>query len=190
MKHFIFFILLFAGSFEIKAQNIPSLVLDENNKYIFYEVVNQVGYTKEQFQSNALNFLKKEKFDIQSKSDTSLVASGKFIIRNSALKVKHPDGEASFDFIIEFKDNKYRYWLTNFNYSAYKFSRYGDYRSDNSLSKPLETMSSKSDEIAWKGIISSIESSCKTFAERLKLKMLNSAVSVSEKRKQVIKKDW
>lgn len=189
MKHFLIFILLFLGSAVVKAQNKTSLILDENGKYIYYEMVNQVGYTKEQFQTNALIFLKKEKLAIQSKSDTSFIASGKFIVRNSALKVKHPDGETSFDLTIEFKDNKYRYWLTNFNYSTYKFSRYGYYRPDNSLSKPLETMPSKIDESTWKGVISSIETSCKAFAERLKLKMKDSA-DVSEKRKQVIKKDW
>lgn len=189
MKYFVFFILLFAGSLEVKAQNIPSLVLDENGKYIYYEVVNQAGYTKEQLQSNASSFLKKEKLVTQSRTDTSLIASGKFVIRNSLLKVKHPVGETSFDLTIEFKDHKYRFWLTNFDYSAYKFSRYGDYRPDNSLSKPLETKPSKLDKMAWKGIISSTEASCKAFAERLKLSMLNSR-TVKEKKKQVIKKDW
>lgn len=181
--------MIFVGSSVLKAQNLPSLILDENGKYIYYEVVNQVGYTKEQFQTNALVFLKKEKLAIELRSDTSFIASGKFIVRNSVLKVKHPDGETSFDLTVEFKDNKYRYWFTNFMYSTYKFSRYGDYRPDNSLSKPLEAIPSKINESTWKGVIFSVETSCKAFAERLKSKMMESS-DVSEKRKQVIKNDW
>jgi hypothetical protein len=128
MKKIVFALLLLLSVKSAMAQK-DSLSFDEHNKYIYYHVVEQPGLTADTFQNRMQYLLKavypKNKIK-QGGTPGSISGSGKFLLLTGITAAKHVDGEIDYTFHIEYKDQKYRYWLTDFIFTPYKVDRYGN----------------------------------------------------------------
>ena len=59
------------------------------------------------------------------------------------------DGAVEYDITLEFKDNKYRYTITNFRYNQYEKNRYGKYEPISGKYMPLETEVTSLNKKTW-----------------------------------------
>jgi len=171
-----------------------SLSFDEHNKYIYYKVVDEPGLGLDTLQTRALYFLKtaypKIKVD-KTSTAANIIGSGVFLIYNGTAVVKTQDGQISYSCYIECKDQKYRFWLTDFVYTPYKTDRYG-----NSVPVPggdivLEN-SSKFDKKQLDNCLNQVGTFSKQFGDKLKQYMVrvSAAPPKQEKKKVVNTKDW
>jgi hypothetical protein len=105
------------------------VTLDERNKYIFYQVVDKPGMTADTLFNRCLAGYKAKYLKAFSKNVTvqngSILIKSTFIVYSNAGLTKHEDGDMSYTLNIEFKEGKYRYWLTDFVYYPYQRNRYG-----------------------------------------------------------------
>jgi len=170
------------------------LPFDENNKYIYYQVVEQPGLTADTMYSRGLNFLRTAYPKLKVKPDKTkenISGTGKFVV-TSVMLLKHEDGEVSFTYTIESKDQKYRYWLTNFTFVPYKTDRYGKSVPADGIEIPLETGAKKLDKKQVDNYLNQAGAYSKQFGDKLKLYMARiQATPVKETKKKVIStKNW
>jgi len=172
-----------------------SLSFDEHNKYIYYKVVEQPGLTADTFQTRALYFLKinypKNKIN-QAVEPSTITGSGKFLILTGLSVAKHVAGEVSYTFTIGYKDQKYRYWLTNFVYTPYKTDRYGNSVPEQGVEIPLENGLSKLEKVELNNCLEQSGAYGIQFGNKIKEYMVRvSATKPAENKKKVIStKDW
>src|SRR5579863_9279849 len=102
------------------------LALDENNKYIYYQVVEQPNASRDSLGKKASGFTrgvyKKDKTHLAG--DSVITVKDKILTYSTLAFVKHESGEVKFSLTIECKDNKYRYWFTDFVFTPYHKDRY------------------------------------------------------------------
>jgi hypothetical protein len=172
-----------------------ALAFDENNKYISYQIVQMPGTKADSLGEKALGFIKenypKTKF-IQS-GDTSITIKGKFITYSALAFAKHEGGAVSYTLTIECKDNKYRYWLTDFVYTPYERDRYGVFVPVNGHDVELEKALSKLDKKEFDSCLEQTGAFCNQTGDRLKAYMLQQhKVSKSEKVtvKKIVTDKW
>ncbi len=172
-----------------------SLSFDEHNKYIYYKVVEQAGLTADTFQNRALYFLKinypKNKID-QAAAPSTITGSGKFLVLTGLAVAKHVAGEISYTFTIGYKDQKYRYWLTDFVYTPYKTDRYGNSVPEQGVEIPLESSLSKLEKVELNNCLEESGAYSIQFGNKIKEYMVRvSATKPAETKKKVIStKDW
>jgi hypothetical protein len=172
-----------------------SLSFDEHNKYIYYKVVEQPGLTIDTFQNRALYFLKinypKNKIDKATEPDT-ITGTGKFLVLTGLSVAKHVEGEISYTFTIGYKDQKYRYWLTDFVYTPYKTDRYGNSVPEQGTEIPLESGLSKMEKADLNSCLEQSGAYGIQFGKKIKEYMVRvSATKPAEAKKKVIStKDW
>jgi len=169
------------------------LSFNEQNKYIYYQVVEQPGLITDTLQDRALYFLKtaypKNKIE-KAQTSGNYTGTGKFLILSGAL-VKHVDGEINYTFYIECKDQKYRYWLTDFVFTPYKVDRYGNSIPQAGIDVPLENSASKMDKTELDKCLDQAGTFSKQFGDQLKVFMIKaSALPKTEKKKVINTKDW
>ncbi|TCC86932.1 hypothetical protein EZ428_22260 [Pedobacter frigiditerrae] len=178
-----------------KAQKPAESILpvDEHGKFIYYEVVN-TKIPKDSLKIRAVGYLKKQNKELKYKSaqgDTAFVASGKIIINKTLLVVGHPSGEVLFDFQVEIRDGKYRFWLTDFNFIPYQRDRYGNFVASTSIGTPLENEPGKLNNSQWKEYQVQTTQYAKELAAKFKVYMASKApVIAPSKEKTVVKKEW
>jgi len=171
------------------------LSFDEHNKYIYYQVVEQPGLITDTFQNRALYFLKinypKNKID-KSESPAVITGTGKLLMLSGLSVAKHIDGEINYTFNIEYKDQKYRYWLTNFIFTPYKIDRYGNSVPEPGVDIPLEDGASKLEKAQAGSYLDQTGKYSKTFGEKLKeyMLMISAAPVKVDKKKVISTKDW
>jgi len=184
--------LLFA---KVASAQKDSLSFDEHNKYIYYKVVEQPGLTADTFQNRALYFLKvnypKNKTD-QSGAPTTITGTGKFLVLTGLSVAKHVAGEISYTFTIGYKEQKYRYWLTDFVYTPYKTDRYGNSVPEQGVEIPLESGLSKLEKAELNNCLEQSGAYGIQFGKKIKEYMVRvSATKPAEAKKKVIStKDW
>ena len=83
--------------------------------------------------------------------------------------VKHEDGELTYTLHIEFKDAKYRFWLTEFAYTPYQRNRYGVYAKVPGGETPLEDLKKKDNGKAIDNYLDQIAKYGKQTGEEIKL---------------------
>jgi len=171
------------------------LSFNEQNKYMYYQVVDMPGLSVDTLQARALNFLKiaypKAKIT-QDKANNSIGGSGKFLVVSGITLVKHQDGEMTFTFAIECKDQKYRYWLTDFTFTPFKTDRYGNAVPVLGIEIPLETGTTKLDKKQLDNYLSQSGFFSKQFGDKLKQYMINApTLPAKDPAKKVIStKNW
>jgi hypothetical protein len=170
------------------------LSFDEQNRYIYYQVVNQPGLSVDTLQARALYFLKaaypKDKIK-QGETPADITGTGKFLVLSGITLVKHEDGEILYSYTIECKDQKYRFWLTGFEFTPYKTDRYGNSVPEPGIEIKLEDGLSKLDKKQLDDYLNQTGAFSKEFGDKLKKYMLNiSAAPPKEVKKKVITKDW
>jgi len=171
------------------------LSFDEHNKYIYYQVVDQPGLSIDTLQDRALYFAKTAyPKNTVKKGETSgnYTGTGKFLIVSGLAVAKHIDGEINYTYYIECKDQKYRYWLTDFVFTPYKVDRYGNSVPEQGVDIPLESGLSKLDKKQSDSYLNQAGAFSKQFGDKLKAYMIKaSALPPKEIKKKVIStKDW
>lgn len=193
MKFFLSFII----SLQIlsaNAQTETALPVDENGKFIQYEVVNSTS-KPDLLQSRANDFIKKKSKTLKlkkSQGDTVLMATGKFVINKTLLVMSRPSGEVLYNFQVEIKAGKYRYWLTDFKFIPYMRDRYGNFVPSTTVGVPLENNPGKLNAGEWKEYKTQTFKFAKEFAIEFKNEMANATPTVTIKpvEKKVVKKEW
>lgn len=184
--------LLLSSSF-CMAQN-EELLIDEHGKFIYYESVKAKGATKDQLKERLNSFLKKPYKDLKLKTikgDTVFIAAGKLIINKTVLVMSHPSGEILYHFQAEIKDEKFRFWLTDFSFVPYQRDRYGNFVSVTNKGVPMENDPGKLNEAQWKEYQVQTANYASQFAKHFKEYMANKIPqALASKEKSVVKKDW
>jgi len=167
MKHTLILLLLSLYTEISVAQK--ELSFDEHNKYIYYQVVDMPGLTKDTLLSRGLSFVKSAypKTNV-SATATQLTGRGKFLVYGGASILKHENGEITFLLTIECKDQKYRYWITDFVFTPYQRDRYGNFVPEQGINIPLETASSKLDKKEAGYYVQEAGAFCKELGVKLK----------------------
>jgi len=177
----------------VNAQTEQSLPVDEQGKFIYYEVVNSTA-AKDLLKQRAINYAKKQNKDLKFKAiqgDTALLATGKLVINKTLLVMSHPSGEVLYKFQTEIKEGKYRFWLTDFSFIPYQRDRYGNFVPSTSIGIPLEKDPGKLNAGEWKVYKAQTVKYAKDFAVKFKNFMASKTpVTVLPVEKKVVKKEW
>ncbi|QPH39265.1 DUF4468 domain-containing protein [Pedobacter endophyticus] len=191
---YILLIILSAFSMQLFAQQ-KQFAKGDNGKFIYYKVVDSQAVNKATLQKRALHFVNdfyKKQMKLVGQTDSSVFASGKLIIDKTVLVIGHPSGEVKYNFMLQTRDGKYRYWLTDFEFIPYKRDRYGNFTASTTVSTPLETAKGKLNAGEWKAIQASAYDKAVTFGESFeKYLATDITVKLQPKSPEVIStKEW
>jgi hypothetical protein len=192
MKFLLSFLISFS-LFSANAQTETTLPVDESGKFIQYEVVNSTS-KPELLQARANDFIKKKSKTLKlkkSQSDTIMMANGKFVINKTLLVMSRPSGEVIYDFQVEIKEGKYRFWLTDFKFIPYMRDRYGNFVASTTVGVPLENNPGKLNASEWAAYKTQTFKFAKEFAVEFKNEMANTTPTTTKPvEKKVVKKEW
>ncbi|TWI96664.1 uncharacterized protein with TBP-like fold DUF4468 [Mucilaginibacter frigoritolerans] len=164
------------------------LSFDEHNKYIYYQVVDIPGVTADTLHVRGVSFLKTNYAKMKVKlNGQNLTGEGKFLVYGGISVLKHEKGEIDYTLNVEFKDQKYRYWLTDFTFTPYERDRYNNYVPKQGIVIPLENAESKLDKKDLTGYLDETGAFCKQFGDNLKQFILRIPVSAPKKEENVKK---
>ncbi len=172
------------------------LSFDEHNKYIYYQVADAPGLSADTLHARALNFLKTwyPKLKLKPAADAKDVAGdGKFLTYTGASVLRKESGEVVYALNMEFKDQKYRFWLTAFVFTPYERDRYGNFVPQPGIDIPLENALSKFEKKDANEYLDQTGAFCKQFSERLKQFLLNVTANAPKKpetTKKVVTDNW
>lgn len=187
MKKILIIVVLLIATSAVNAQQ-NKLVLDEHNKYIYYEVVDAPGASADSLNKNGKGFIEhnypKDKPVYQGNDHVSI--RDKFLTY-SAL-VKHENGEIAYTLNVEYKDDKYRYWLTDFLFTPYERNRYGMYVPVNGVNTPLEITGTKITKKELDDYLAQANAFCKQLGEKLKKYMVEAHTTPRKTDQQAPKK--
>jgi hypothetical protein len=194
MKSTLLFFLLFGLAVSANAQAEQVLPVDDHGKFIYYEVVNANATSKEILHARALAFFKKKngptKF-LSLKGDSAVLGTGKFVINKTVLVMSHPSGEVLFNCQVETKNDRYRFWLTDFSFIPYQRDRYGNFVASTTIGVPLENNPGKLNAGQWKEYQVQTATFAKNFAIQFKSSMANETKVVNPVvEKKVVTKTW
>jgi hypothetical protein len=166
------------------------LAIDEHNKYIYYQVVDQPGASADSLDKKALGFIKESvpKGSLKIDGDTSITLKDKLVAYSVLAFAKHESGEIKFTLTIECKNAKYRYWLTDFTFTPYEKNRYGVFVPANGIEIPLEKSSSHVDKKEQEGYLDQTGAFCKQLGDQLKAYMLINQPVTKKPAQQPVKK--
>ena len=174
-----------------------SLAFDENNKYIYYQVVEQPGIVADSLFNRAEYFFSKAytqpalNLNSVDKSEKTLNGSGGFLVSKKTLVTSHEDGLVAFKMHIGVKDGKYRYWLTDFVFNPYQRNRYNNYESIPGIYIPLEKSEGKIDKKDLAAYLDGVLLSSRKIGAKLKEFMLKKPPVKKEPAvKKISTKDW
>ncbi|WP_316805078.1 DUF4468 domain-containing protein [Pedobacter nototheniae] len=192
MKYLLFSILT-CTFFCVSAQQ-KQFALDDRGKYIYYEVVDAKNLLKDSLMERAALFFDKlnaKNIKLESKTDTSIFASGKMVIDKTLLVASHPSGEVNYKFTVEVRNGKYRFWLTDFEFIPYQRDRYGNYVPATPIATPLEKTPGKLNAAAWKDIVNSTYTKTIKLGEEFKKVLETSLKEKTKKKAETIStKNW
>ncbi|WP_316822483.1 DUF4468 domain-containing protein [Pedobacter gandavensis] len=154
--------------------------IDERGKYVYYEVVTQKGKTEEELKKNAQAYFKNLKSAkmLLSEKDSVLSGKGKLILNKTAFVLTRPSGEVRYQLYLDFKDGKYRFWLTDFSFIPYQRDRYGNFVPSTPIGSPLELKPGKLNAAEWEFYLKATAREALLFGEELKKGMLLDAAII------------
>jgi|GEM_PF-5654860 len=137
--------------------------LDEAGNILYYEVVETEGFNSVQLVNNIEShlrsfhgftekqykkqLLKKNGIVSFDSASNAYKSNGKYVVYPGRI-IKHATGEVKFEFVVEIKENRYRYYFHNFIYQPYVLNRYGKYVPASGKAIPLNTFSLSKDVLA------------------------------------------
>ncbi len=171
------------------------LSFDEHNKYIYYQVVDMPAMSVDTLHARGLNFLKASyaKMKVKPAGVNNLNGQGKFLVYGGLSVLKHEKGEIDYVLNVEFKDQKYRFWFTDFTFTPYERDRYNNYVPKLGTVIPLESAQDKLDKKDATGYLDEAGAFCKQFADGLKQYILHVPVAAPKKEentKKVVTDKW
>jgi hypothetical protein len=185
-------VIIFILLAKISSAQQQLLSFDEHNKYIFYQVNDIPGFPADSLHARGLSFLKtlvpKIKLKTGSK-ENNISGEGKFITYNSTSLLKHESGEVNYVVNMEFKDQKYRFWLTDFTFTPYERDRYNNYVPKPGIDMPLEAAATKLDKKESETYLDETGLFCKQFGEKFKLYLQNTPKK-EEPTKKAVPDKW
>jgi hypothetical protein len=192
MKRVVLLIVGLAISVIASAQK-SLLAVDENNKYLYYQVVDMQGFKADSLQKNMVLFIK----EFYPKEKSLQIANSGSSVKDKFLTytalVKHESGEMAYALNIECKDGKYRYWLNNFVFTPYEKNRYGMFVPVNGVAIPLEKASDKLAKKDVEGYFEQTGAFCKQLGDKLKKYMTEGKTQKPKEEKavkKVVKDNW
>ena len=171
MKRNILIAILLLGTTIAYAQK-TALTLNENNRYIYYEVVNVPAFSADSLTRNAVNFIKAAYSKNESKQITDTLISVKDKFLNYSSVIKHENGEMDYVLNIQCKGGRYRYWITDFVFIPYQRNRYGVFVPTPGIYIPLEKAKEKLDKKDVESYLSQTGTACKLLSDKLKQYMI------------------
>jgi len=168
------------------------LSIDENNKYIYYQVVDRPGVSADSLHKNAALFMN----DFYPKEKSLQLSSAGVSVKDKFLTytslVKHENGEMTYALNIECKDGKYRYWITDFVFTPYEKNRYGMFTAVNGVTIPLEKASDKLAKKDVEGYFEQTGAFCKQLGDKLKKYMVEGKAQpkVDKPVKKIVTDKW
>ncbi len=185
MKKIAFFSCLFLISAStIQKHELPT---DESGKYVLIEVAEFPGIKKEDLFNAGKAFIQKIKIANQRKkhlvADTEkmiLINKGSFFVHKPGSLQKHADGAVLYDIRLEFKDDKYRCIVTNFQFKEYRRNRYGKYEPVKGKIIPLETQPSGLNRKTWDNYKKIVLTKSTDLIENLKQEMSGKIMAKQE----------
>ena len=176
-----------------KAQSENALPVDERGKFIYYEVVEK-KLSADLFNEKVAAFIKKQGKNLKSintQGDTMMMAKGKLVINKTLLVMSRPSGEVVYNFIAETKGDKYRFWLTDFEFIPYMRDRYGNFVPSTTVGVPLENNPGKLNAGEWAAYKTQTFRYAKDFALQFKNYLAEKqATVVKPVAPKVVKKEW
>ena len=128
---------------------------------------------------------------VKSVGVESLKGEAKFITYGGVSVMRHEKGEVAYEVNIEFKDQKYRFWLTNFVFTPYQRDRYGNFVPQQGVDIPLETASSRLEKKELASYLDETGTFCKQWGDKLKSYMLKVPAQKKEETvKKVVTDKW
>ena len=174
-----------------------SLSFDENNKYIYYQVASQPSLSADTLYKRALFFLQtaypndKLKLSKEDKSKATLKGKGGFFVSKKALVSMHEDAKITYNIVIEVKDGKYRYWLTDFVVIPYERDRYANFVPVLGKDVPLEHGRRKLGQKTLDDYLEKVLVNCRAISNKFKSFIANpSSLPKEIKTKSVTTKEW
>lgn len=188
----IVFALLCLMTAKIASAQKELLVLNEQNKYIYYKVVDQAVYPADTLQARAAHLIKiYPRFKVTADKSPDVAGTGSYLVMNTMAIVKHIDGEVKFTINVECKDQKYRYWLTDFVFLPYKVDRFGNPVAQPGIEIPLEKAQDKLTKKQTQDVLYQTAVFCKQFGDKLEQRVKNQPAPKAEKEvKKVVTDKW
>ena len=169
------------------SQKLP---VDEKGKITFTDVVKADSIKAGRLYANAKNWLTARGYEIEKADSTGGQIMAKYIfpVYDKGYVSKKLNGKISCDVVIDVKDNKYRYQLSNFEFAYFKEDR--NYKfSPTGKKKKLEEPLAKGWQPLWDQHKKTTENVVKTETTALKTGML----SIEKAPEEIAKKktlDW
>jgi hypothetical protein len=165
-----------------------SLVIDENNKYIYYQVVEQPASSADSLQARAIVFAKKafttSKLKFKESDKGTIRATGGVLVSKKSSVAMHEDARIDYTMVIEVKDNKYRYWFTDFVIVPYARDRYANFVPVSGKNAPLEKGLSTLSKRDFDGYTAKLLANIKDIGSRLKTYMKTPVAPVKKEVKK------
>lgn len=193
MKYLFLFVSLYCFNAFSFAQEVTMLPKDETGKYIYYEVVNDINVSGDSLKMRMLDFITKNKKEIKLKTADAaqVMAKGKIVINKSLAVLSRPSGEIIYNFHFEISTQKYRFWLTDFEFIPYQKDRYGNFVPSTTVGRSLEIEPKKYQAEQWQDYKLQAAKYAVNFAKRLKDHLANKvALPLQTPEKKVISKTW
>jgi hypothetical protein len=170
MKKILAFFVLSIVSLKVALAQQEVLSFDEHNKYIYYQVVDMPGLPADTLYLRANLIFKAfyPKITTKQTAPLALNGAGKFITYNGPSVMRHEAGEITYQLNVEFKDQKYRFWLTAFVFTPYQRDRYNNYVPQTGVDIPLESVSAKLEKRDADDALNSAGLFCKQWADKFK----------------------
>ena len=167
-----------------------SLVLDENNKYIYYQVVAQPASSADSLQARAIVFAKKaftaNKLKFKDSDKGTIRATGGVLVAKKSSVAMHEDARIDYTMTIEVKDNRYRYWFTDFVIVPYARDRYANFVPVSGKNVPLEKGLATLSKKDFDGYTAKLLANLKDIGNRLKTYMKTPVAPVKKEVKKTI----
>ncbi len=137
------------------AQN-PIFPIDDSGKYIFSDVIIVSGVDQADLFKKGEKYIQQLKIHNSTQNNLhknheqhTLFNKGSLVVHNFGSIKNSISGVVEFDMILEFKDEKCRYTITNFIFNPYKRNRYGKFESISGKYTPLEKEVSRLNKKEW-----------------------------------------
>lgn len=181
-KLFILLTLVIAGNTALAQKE--QVAFDENNKYIFYQVNDMPGINADTLYNRCVAGLSrigpKPLYKPTMVANTSVDIKAIMMIYSSTGPVKHEEGELTYALHIEFKNDKYRFWLTDFVFAPYQRNRYGIYERSRDEAQPMEAVKTKYNARMFEIYLEQIAKYGSQFGADLKKVVANPAKSLNQ----------
>ncbi|MXV53066.1 hypothetical protein GS399_19015 [Pedobacter sp. HMF7647] len=188
MKQTVIFFFFLAISICAMGQK-QTLPIDEQGKYTLFEVVNKPGLNVDSLSLRAKSFFKSSGYKTLKlenlQGDSIYSAKGKFMVTKAVSGIGHPSGDVDYKLVLELRNGKYRYKITDFVYTEYERDRYANFV-PGTVKTPLETPPGKLNKSEWENTMNSVTIQAKKLAQSLKT-FINNPVNTNTK-KQADKK--